>query len=46
MDEDNSRLKQEKDEQRKSVLRIKEAFKYVKGQVAELQAKQHHETTS
>ena len=46
VDEDNSRLKQEKNEQRKSVLRMKGVFTYVEGQMAKLQAKQHHESAS
>ena len=39
MDEDNSRLRQEQNEQRKSILRMEEAFTYIEEQVAELQAK-------
>lgn len=45
VDKNNSRLRQEKDEQKKSVLRMKRAFTYIEGKVAELQAKQHCEPT-
>ena len=45
VDENNSRLRQEKNEQKKSVLRMKGAFTYVERQVAKLQAKQHCEPT-
>ena len=45
VDKDNSRLRQEKDEQKESVLKIKGAFTYIEGQVAKLQAKQRHEPT-
>lgn len=41
VNKDNSKLRQERDEQKKSILRIKEALTYVEGQVAELQVKQH-----
>ena len=46
VDEGNSRLKQERDEQRESVLRMEGALTYVEGQVAKLQAKQCREPTS
>lgn len=45
MDEDNSRLRRERNEQKESILRIERAFTYVKRQVAKLQAKQHYEPT-
>lgn len=45
MDEDNSRLRQKRDEQKENVLRIERALTYVKRQVAELQTKQRRELT-
>ena len=41
MDEDNSRLRQERNKQKESVLRMEKALTYVEEQVAKLQAKQH-----
>ena len=39
VDEDKSRLRQESDAQKESVLKMEEALTYVKGYMAELQAK-------
>ena len=46
VNKDNSRLRQEKDKQKKSILRMEEAFTYVEGQVTKLQAKQRCEPIS
>ncbi|MCJ1264007.1 hypothetical protein MMC22_003878 [Lobaria immixta] len=45
VDEDNSRLREERDEQKERVLRMEGALTYVERQVAELQAKQQRQPT-
>lgn len=36
VDKNNNRLRQERDEQKKSVLRMKEAFTYIEGKMTKL----------
>lgn len=45
VNKDNSRLRQERNEQKKNILKMKGAFTYVEEQVAELQAKQYCKST-
>ena len=45
IDEDNSRLRQKQDEQKKSILRMEKALTYVEEQMVELQTKQHCKPT-
>ena len=42
---DKNRLRQERNAQKESILKMKRALTYVKGQVAKLQAKQRCEPT-